>query len=101
MNIMKHKLNPCLYSATLDARKNLWQIFVIPLFEVTLPVYYYEDSISNKHKLEQILRKSFKYFTGLGRNISTPLIEALMGSNLKTRGQHVQYISEKKSRNLE
>ena len=66
-NFMKHKLNPCLYNATLDARKNLWQVFVVPLFEFTLPLYYYEESVSKKHKLDQILRGSFKSFTGLGK----------------------------------
>ena len=95
-NFMKHKLSPCLYNATLDARKNLWQVFVLPLFEFTLPIYYYEDSTSKRHKLEQVLRTSFKNFTGLGKRVETCLIEDLMGYNLESRSEHIQHVSEKK-----
>ena len=43
VNFMKYKLGPCPYNATLDLRKNLWQVFVVPLFEFTLPTYFYEE----------------------------------------------------------
>jgi len=96
VNFMKHKLSPCLYNATLELRKNLWQVFVLPLFEFTIPIYYYEKSITKKQRLESIIRKSFKSFTGLGKTVETKLIEDLMGYNIQRRSQHIKYISEKK-----
>ena len=96
INFMRHKLSPCLFNATLELRKNLWQVFVVPLFEFTLPIFHYEDSRSNKLNLERLLRSSFKNFTGLGKTVDTKLIEDLMGYNLYKRSQHMHYISEKK-----
>jgi len=95
VNLMKHKLSP-LHNATLDLRKILCQIFVVPLFEFTFPTYFYEESLMKKGKLEQVLRNSFKKFTGLGKGVDTCLIEELMGYNLENRSCHIQYISEKK-----
>ena len=66
VNFIKHKLGPFLYNATFDLRKNLRKVFV-PLFEFTLPTYFYEESLTKKRKLEQVLRSSFKKFTGLGK----------------------------------
>ena len=97
---MKHKLNPCLYNATLDLRKNLWQVFVAPLFEYSLPLYFYEEATTKKQKLERILRGSFKKFTGLAKTVDTGLIDDLMGYNLKDRSAFIQYIS-KKNGNIE
>ena len=62
VNFMKHKLGPYLYNATLDLQKTSWQVFVLPLFEFTLPTYFYEESLTQKRKLEQVLRSSFKKF---------------------------------------
>ena len=74
----------------------MWQVFVVPLFEFTLPLYYYEESVSKKHTLDQILRGSFKSFTELRKRVNTCLIEDLMGYNLESRSKHIQYISEQK-----
>jgi len=43
VNFMKHRLNPCIYNATLELRKNLWQVLVVPKFEFTLPLYFYGE----------------------------------------------------------
>ena len=93
---MKHRLNPCLFSASLDMRKNMWQVFVLPLFEFTLPIYFYEEAVTRKLRLEKILRHSFKSFTGLGKTVETKLIDELMGYSLQARSKHIQYVSEKK-----
>ena len=47
---IRSRLTPTLYGASLDFRKNLWQIFVAPLYEFLLPLFYYEQS---KTKREQ------------------------------------------------
>ena len=96
VNFMKHKLSPCLYNASLDMRKNMWQVFVLPLFEFTLPIYFYEEAVTRKLRLEKILRHSFKSFTGLGKTVETKLIDELMGYSLQARSKHIQYVSEKK-----
>ena len=96
VNFMKSKLNPCLYNASLEFRKNLWQVFVVPLFEFILPIYSSEEARTKKEDAEKILRRSFKSFTGLGKNVETDLINELMGYNLNERSKHVKYVSEKK-----
>jgi len=96
INFMKHKLNPCLYNATLELRKNLWQVFVVPLFEFALPIYFSEEAKTKRQKLERVLRGSFKNFTGLAKTVDTQLIDDLMGYNLEDRSKQIQYISEKK-----
>jgi len=79
-----------------DLWKNSWQVFVLPLFEFTLPTYFYEESLTKKRKLEQVLRNSLKKFIGLGKGVDTFLIEKLMGYNLENKNCHTKYISEKK-----
>ena len=96
VNFMKSKLGPCLYNSSLELRKNLWQVFVVPLFEFALPIYYFEDAITKKQKMQGILRRSFKNFTGLGKTVDNQLIEELMGYNLSSRSQCIYYIFEKK-----
>ena len=52
VNLMKHKVSP-LHNVTLDLRKILWQIFVVPLFEFTFPTYFYEESLMKKGNLNR------------------------------------------------
>jgi hypothetical protein len=95
-NFIRSRLVPALYNATLDFRKNLWQIFILPLYEFILPLYYYEEAATNKEKLSLLLRNSFKSYTGLKKNVDTQLIEDLMTYNLPTRSCHLHYISTQK-----
>ena len=93
---MRQKLSPCLHNASLEFRKNLWQVFVVPLFEFTLPIYFAEKAVTNREGLELTLRKSFKIFTGLAKGVKTKVIDELMGYNLEERSKYVEYISRKK-----
>jgi len=85
MNFIKLKLGPRLYNVTLDLRKNLRQVFVVPYLNL-LPVYSYEGSI-------------YFFFTGFGKDIDTSLIKELMGYNLENKGRHVSTF-QKKSESL-
>lgn len=96
VNFMKFKLNPMLYNASLELRKNLWQVFVLPLFEFTIPIYSYEEAATKRDKLERLMRNTFKSFTGLKNTVDTKLIEELMGYSLKERSEYLQYTSQKK-----
>ena len=62
---IRSKLSPTLYTASLDFRKNLWQIFVIPMYEFMLPLYYHEESSTKKELVQRMLRKSFKSYTSI------------------------------------
>ena len=96
VHFMKQKLNPCLHNGSLEFRKNLWQVFVVPLFEFTLPIYHAEEAATNRVKVEKLLRRSFKIFTGLGNNVKNQLIDELMGYNPQERSEYMKYVSEKK-----
>ena len=67
----------------LTLKSSIWQVFVLPLFEFILSTYFYQESLTKKQKLEQVLWGSLKKFTGLGKGVDTLLIEELMGYNLE------------------
>lgn len=93
---IRSRLSPTLYNASLDFRKNLWQIFVLPMYEFLTPLYAHEASITNKAKINGMLRKSFKSYSGLKKTVKTTLIEKLMGYNIEERSKFLRHISEKK-----
>jgi len=95
-NIIRKKLSPILYSTSLEMRKNLWQVFIIPLYEFILPLYHYEPAQTKKDKMELSLRNSFKSFTGFKKGVSTNLINDLMGYNMNQRSTSLLEISELK-----
>lgn len=96
VNTIRSKLSPSLYHATLDLRKNLWQIFIQPLFEFTLPLYFHEEAATKKMKVQVCLRNSFKSFTSLKKTIKSELIEDLMGYNIDDRSRKLYNISSQK-----
>ena len=63
--LIRRKLSPMIYSTSLEMRKNLWQIFIMPLYEFILPIYHCEQATTKRNKMELALRNSFKSFTGL------------------------------------
>lgn len=93
---IRSRLSPTFYTASLDFRKNLWQIFVLPMHEYMLPLYYHEESLTKKELVLRMLRKSFKSYTSLNKTVNTDLIHDLMGYNIAERSQFIQHISEKK-----
>ena len=92
---MKHKLSPVFYSLSLEMRKNLWQVFVEPLFGFTLPCFIKKKQPQKKKWMEYSEDPS-RTLRGLGKTIDNQSIEEQMGYNLSNRSKHVQYISEKK-----
>ena len=68
----------------------------MPLYEFILPIYYYEQAITKRNKMELALRNSFKSFTGLKKSMQTKLIEDLMGYDPKERSKHLYNISQKR-----
>ena len=92
-NFIRLKLSPFLYSSSLEMKKNLWQIFIVPLFEFLLPLYFHEKAITKKKKAEIILRNSFRSFTGLKKIVDKGIIQDLMGYDLEIRSKYLQYTS--------
>ncbi|MBC7088764.1 MAG: hypothetical protein H5T96_09920, partial [Tissierellales bacterium] len=98
MNFIRTKLSPALYNSSLDLRKNLWQVFVCPSIEFLLPLYSYEEAITNREKIQTLVRNSYRSYTGLKGNTSKDLLESLMGYNIDERSKELKYISEQKWR---
>jgi len=84
-NSIRASLSPTLYNASLDLWKNLWQTFIVPLYEFILPLYFHEKASSNKLRIDRMLRNSFRCYTGLKKGVSAKLIQDLMGYDLQKR----------------
>ena len=97
-DFIRHRLSPTPYNASLDFRRNLWQVFVLPLYEFISPVYHYEEAQSAREKVQLSLRRSFKDFTGLRKTVKTELINDLMAYNIQHRSRLLCYLSEQKWR---
>jgi hypothetical protein len=80
---MKTKLGPVLTNCY------LWELFVRPLFEFTLPIDYFECTSSRKNELRRLLRRTFKNFTKIAKTTPDNLISALCGYDLDSRSQEV------------
>jgi hypothetical protein len=95
-NFLREKLTPFLYTSSLDMRKNLWQMFICPSYEFLLPLYSFEQAKTKRTKVETLVRKSFKSYTGLKKTVESSLIDKLMAYNIQSRSKQIQYISEQK-----
>jgi len=93
---IRRKLSPMIYSISLEMRKNLWQIFIMPLYEFILPIYHQEQATTKRNKMELALRNSFKSFTGLKKGMQTKLIQDLMDYDLNERSKYLYDISQKR-----
>ena len=87
------KLSPFLHNADLDTRKSLWQIFIQPLIEFVLPLYYYESAKCHIAEANAIIRGSFKLFAGLKRNTANNIVDLLSGYNFPKRAYLVHEVS--------
>jgi len=80
----------------MDFRKNLWQVFVLPMYEFALPIYSAETAITRREGMQRHLRASFRSYIGLKKTVKLDLMLKLMGYNLEERSEQLQYISEQK-----
>ena len=93
---IRNRLSPALYNASLDFRKNLWQIFVLPMYEFALPIYSAECTTSWREKLNKLLRASFRSYVGLKKTVKLDMLTKLMGYSLEERSTQLKHISEQK-----
>ena len=83
------KLYPYLQNATADARRDMWQTMVRPLFDATLVLLEYEPSKSQQENLKRLWRRTFKQFLMIKKRISTALVEEMTGSDLEVVAKNV------------
>ena len=100
------KLYPYLQNATADARRDMWQTMVRPLFDATLVLLEYEPSILHKKILQLLWRRTFKQFLMINKRTSTYLVEEMIACDLPEIAQNVvheckrQWQERKNHRNI-
>ncbi len=76
-------------NATADARREMWQTMVKPLFDAALVLLQYEPSISQKENLKRLWRMSFKEFLMVSQRTGTLLVEEMTNRDLEEIAQNV------------
>ena len=95
VNFLSHKLWPLLRCVSLGYRINLWNVFVRPMFDMLVSLYVMEGE-SNRERVTRLLRKSFKSFTLLGKNVDNKTVEGLMSLDFNERAIGLQRVARAK-----
>jgi hypothetical protein len=83
------KLYPYLMNATADARRDMWQTMVRPLFDACFVLLEYEPSESQKENLRRLWRRTFKQFLMIKKRTNTILVQEMTGSDLEAAAKNV------------
>jgi hypothetical protein len=86
------KLWPLLKNTSLDFRINLWTVLIRPLFEMLICLYETERK-TNREKIENLIRKTFRKFTLLKNNIKKSTIHSLMRFDFERRVREVSQLA--------
>ena len=78
------KLYPYLKNASADARRDMWQTMVKPLFNAALVLLEYEPSETHKEDLEKAWRGTFKHFMMINSRTHNELVNRMINSNLQS-----------------
>jgi len=81
------KLYPYLSNASADARRDMWQTMVAPLFNAALILLEFEPSLTHKLSLERVRRMTFKQFMMISKRTNTQLVNDLIRKDLRTLAQ--------------
>jgi len=95
-DFLSNRLGPLLSKSSLEYRKNLWELFVRPLFEFTLPIHAIEPTQSRKQGLKNLLKHTFKRFTKISKTAPDSLVLRLCGYDLDQRAEEVVCIQREK-----
>ncbi len=95
-NFIFHRLNPALYSGSFGLRRNLWQCFIQPLFEFTLPLLSFDQAQTNLQKLHRLVRKTMKSFLYLSKTTKNEDLHFLMSYDITQRERYIKYVSQNK-----
>ena len=95
-NFIRSRLTPALLNTSLDFRKSIWQLLILPLYELGIPIYNAENAKLNRESFKISLRNSFRSFTGLNKNVEVGLLNELMGYNVDQRSEKLSFIAKQK-----
>ena len=95
VDFLHYKLYPLLRNVSLDFRVDLWTLLVRPLFEMLTGQYLVECK-TNQEKAGVLLRKTFKKFSLLKKNVDNKTISALMEYDFASRVLHVNAVAKRK-----
>ena len=90
------RLYPFIKTAEADTRKNLWQVFILPLFEFLLPLYANECTKFWKNKITKLVNGTFKLFIGLSKSTPDYITQLLLGYNFIQRAYFMQMSNQMK-----
>ena len=90
------KLWPVLRTISLEERINLWTVLVRPLFEMLIFLYYTEKGKCNLERVHLKIRKTFKKYCLLKKNIDDKTIQRLIDFQFEDRVDEVVKITQKK-----
>lgn len=76
------KLYPYLINASADARRDMWQTMVAPLFNAVLALLYFEPSKVHRQSIERLRRCSFKDFLMISKRTNTVLVDDLIRKDI-------------------
>ena len=76
------KLYAYLANASADARRDLWQTMVTPLYNAAFALLYFEPSQTHKENLERIRRCSFKQWMMISKRTNSVLTNDMIRKNL-------------------
>jgi len=83
------KFAPYLNAATAEGKKDVFQTFIMPLFNPTLILLHYEPSTTHKERLARIWRTIFKNVLGLTKRTSSELVMEMIGKGLSDLAKSV------------
>jgi len=81
------KLYPYLSSASADARRDMWQTMIAPLFNAALVLLEFEHSETQRLNLERVRRLTFKQFMMISKRTNTTLVDEMIRKNLRVVAQ--------------
>jgi hypothetical protein len=81
------KLYPYLMSASADARRDMWQTMVAPLFNAAYVLLEYEPSETHKTNLERVQKMTFKQFLMVSKRTNTTLVNDMIRRDLRRVAQ--------------
>jgi len=76
-------LRPVLKKMSLEHRKNLWTLLIKPLFEQLTLLYDREHPLTNRERVETLIRASFKKFL-YSKNVKSDIVDLTLRLNVKS-----------------
>ncbi len=83
------RLYPYLANASADARRDMWQTMVAPLFNAVLTLLHFEPSRCHRKKAEILWRGTFKEFLLISKRTNSILVDGMINRNLRDLSQRM------------